>query len=68
MRLLGESADQSAVTVRIGAENPVAGLRSASVVAAGYGTGEQALARLGVVGPTRKDYPTAMGAERAEAR
>jgi heat-inducible transcriptional repressor len=68
MRLLGESADQSAVTVRIGAENPVAGLRGTSLVAAGYGTGEQALARLGVIGPTRMDYPTAMGAVRAVAR
>ena len=68
MRLLGESADYSAVTVRIGAENPVAGLRSTSLVAAGYGTGEQELARLGVIGPTRMDYPTAMGAVRAVAR
>ncbi len=68
MRLLGESADQSSVTVRIGAENPVAGLRSTSLVAAGYGTGDQALARLGVIGPTRMDYPTAMGAVRAVAR
>lgn len=68
MRLLGESADQSAVTVQIGAENPVAGLRSTSLVAAGYGTGDQALARLGVIGPTRMDYPTAMGAVRAVAR
>ena len=68
MRLLGESADQSAVTVRIGAENPVAGLRSTSLVAVGYGPGDQALARLGVLGPTRMDYPTAMGAVRAVAR
>jgi heat-inducible transcriptional repressor len=68
MRLLGESADQSAVTVRIGSENPVAGLRSTSLVAAGYGTGDHALARLGVIGPTRMDYPTAMGAVRAVAR
>jgi heat-inducible transcriptional repressor len=68
MRLLGESADQSSLTVRIGAENPVAGLRSTSLVAVGYGTGDQALARLGVLGPTRMDYPTAMGAVRAVAR
>ncbi|HCU91262.1 MAG TPA: heat-inducible transcriptional repressor HrcA [Actinobacteria bacterium] len=68
MRLLGEAVDQSSLMVRIGAENPVAGLRSTSVVAAGYGTGDQALARLGVVGPTRMDYPTAMGAVRAVAR
>jgi heat-inducible transcriptional repressor len=68
MRLLGESVDQSSVTVRIGTENPVAGLHSTSVVAAGYGGGDQAVARLGVVGPTRMDYPTAMGAVRAVAR
>ena len=68
MRLLGESGDQPALTVRIGAENPVEGLHSTSVVAAGYGTGDQMLARLGVLGPTRMDYPTAMGAVRAVAR
>jgi len=67
MRLLGESIDESSVTVQIGAENP-AGLRSTSLVATGYGTGGQALARLGVIGPTRMDYPTAMGAVRAVAR
>ena len=68
MRLLGESVDQAAVTVRIGAENPVAGLHSTSLVVAGYGSGDQAVARLGVLGPTRMDYPTAMGAVRAVAR
>jgi heat-inducible transcriptional repressor len=68
MRLLGESGDQASVTVRIGAENDVEGLQSTSLVAAGYGSGEQALARLGVLGPTRMDYPTAMGAVRAVAR
>jgi heat-inducible transcriptional repressor len=68
MRLLGESGDQAAVTVRIGSENEVDGLRSTSLVATGYGAGNQALARLGVLGPTRMDYPTAMGAVRAVAR
>ncbi len=68
MRLLGESGDQASLTVRIGAENDVQGLRTTSVVAAGYGSGDQALAKLGVLGPTRMDYPTAMGAVRAVAR
>jgi heat-inducible transcriptional repressor len=68
MRLLGESGDQAAVTVLIGSENEVDGLRSTSLVATGYGAGNQALARLGVLGPTRMDYPTAMGAVRAVAR
>jgi heat-inducible transcriptional repressor len=68
MRLLGQSGDQEAVTVRIGSENDVQGLQSTSLVAAGYGTRDQVLARLGVLGPTRMDYPTAMGAVRAVAR
>jgi heat-inducible transcriptional repressor len=68
MRLLGESGDQAAVTVRIGSENEVDGLRSTSLVATGYGAGNRSLARLGVLGPTRMDYPTAMGAVRAVAR
>ncbi len=68
MRLLGESDDRAAVTVKIGAENDVLGLRAASVVAAAYGSADRPLAKLGVVGPTRMDYPTAMGAVRAVAR
>jgi heat-inducible transcriptional repressor len=68
MRLLGESGDHAALTVRIGAENEVHGLRSTSLVATGYGAGDQSLARLGVLGPTRMDYPTAIGAVRAVAR
>lgn len=68
MRLLGESDEAASVTVKIGAENEVDGLRSTSVVAAGYGSGDRPLAKLGVVGPTRMDYPMAMGAVRAVAR
>jgi len=68
MRLLGESGDQATVTVRIGSENEFDGLRSTSLVTTGYGAGNQSLARLGVLGPTRMDYPTAMGAVRAVAR
>lgn len=68
MRLLGETGNSSTLTVRIGTENPDEGLRSTSVVAAGYGVGNQELARLGVLGPTRMDYPGTMGAVRAVAR
>ena len=68
MRLLGGSGDRAEVTVRIGSENEVLGLRSTSLVTTGYGAGDLSLARLGVLGPTRMDYPTAMGAVRAVAR
>jgi heat-inducible transcriptional repressor len=66
MRLLGE-ADPAILTVRIGAENPVAGLHGTSVVTAAYGSVDQPLAKLGVLGPTRMDYPGTMGAVRAVA-
>jgi heat-inducible transcriptional repressor len=65
MRLLGESASPSSLTVRIGAET---GLEGTSVVTAAYGAGGQTVAKLGVLGPTRMDYPGTMGAVRAVAR
>ncbi|MEI8081406.1 MAG: heat-inducible transcriptional repressor HrcA [Actinomycetes bacterium] len=69
LRLLGEQAtDQLPVSVTIGHENTVEGLSSTSVVTAGYGTSGQQMARLGIVGPTRMDYPGTMGAVRAVAR
>ncbi|MFC8423264.1 heat-inducible transcriptional repressor HrcA [Streptomyces sp. NPDC057236] len=67
LKLLGEAKDPG-VTVRIGHENAHEGLNSTSVVSVGYGSGGEALAKLGVVGPTRMDYPGTMGAVRAVAR
>ncbi len=70
MRLLGEAGSVGAerVTVRIGHENPYEDLSTTSVVASNYTVGDEAVARLGVVGPTRMDYPGTMGAVRAVAR
>ena len=56
------------LTVRIGHENPYEGLTGTSVVSVGYGTESEMLAKLGVLGPTRMDYPGTMGAVRAVAR
>ncbi|WP_031507432.1 heat-inducible transcriptional repressor HrcA [Streptomyces megasporus] len=67
LKLLGEAKDSS-MTVRIGHENAHEGLTSTSVVSVGYGSGNEAVAKLGVVGPTRMDYPGTMGAVRAVAR
>ncbi len=69
MRLLGElSSDPSTVAVRIGKELAHEGLRSTSVVTSGYGGGHDVVASLGVLGPTRMDYPTTMATVRAVAR
>ncbi|GGZ72183.1 heat-inducible transcriptional repressor HrcA [Streptomyces echinoruber] len=67
LKLLGETKDPG-MTVRIGHENAHEGLNSTSIVSVGYGSGGEAVAKLGVVGPTRMDYPGTMGAVRAVAR
>ncbi|MFF3289506.1 heat-inducible transcriptional repressor HrcA [Streptomyces sp. NPDC003023] len=70
LKLLGEANESGGMgmTVRIGHENAHEGLNSTSVVSVGYGSGDEAVAKLGVVGPTRMDYPGTMGAVRAVAR
>ncbi len=68
LKLLGEATSGEVLTVRIGHEGPYQELSSTSVVATGYGPGDEAFARLGIVGPTRMDYPGSMAAVRAVAR
>jgi len=67
LKLLGEATSPSAMTVRIGHELPFEELSATSVVATGYGPGDEALANLGIVGPTRMDYPSTIAAVRAVA-
>ena len=68
LKLLGEASTADEVTVRIGHENPYKELQSTSVVASGYGSQLDTFATLGVVGPTRMDYPSTMASVRAVAR
>jgi heat-inducible transcriptional repressor len=68
LKLLGEASTGDTLTVRIGHEGPYQELSATSVVATGYGPGDEALATLGIVGPTRMDYPGTMAAVRAVAR
>ena len=68
LKLLGEAGSGDTITVRIGHEGPYQELAATSVVATGYGPGDGALATLGIVGPTRMDYPGTMAAVRAVAR
>jgi heat-inducible transcriptional repressor len=69
LRLLSDMAEGSeGVGVLIGSETAHAGLQEASVIASGYGSQGEVVARLGVLGPTRMDYPMTMAAVRAVAR
>ncbi|MGZ4664121.1 MAG: heat-inducible transcriptional repressor HrcA [Frankiaceae bacterium] len=68
LRLLGEAADLDTVRVRIGHENNVAGLENTSIVTTAYGAEAIPLGGIGVLGPTRMDYPGTIGAVQAVAR
>ncbi|MFC5380042.1 heat-inducible transcriptional repressor HrcA [Aquipuribacter nitratireducens] len=68
LRLLHDMAEEQAdVAVRIGRETAHESLAQTAVVSSGYGSGA-VVARLGVLGPTRMDYPTTIAAVRAVAR
>ncbi len=68
LKLMSEMvADEHGLAASIGRENDAFGLGEASVVASDYdATGSRA--RVGVLGPTRMDYPTNLAAVRAVAR
>ena len=67
LKLIGE-VEPSTTRVRIGDENEIDNLRAASVVSTGYGPGATIVGGLGVLGPTRMDYPGTIATVRAVAR
>ena len=60
--------EQDAAMVRIGDENEIEDLRATSVVTTGYGPGTTVVGGMGVLGPTRMDYPATIATVRAVAR
>lgn len=65
---LRSALDERSVFFWIGGENPQPELRSVSVVGANYGVAHRNLGSVGVVGPLRMDYATAIASVSAAAR
>jgi heat-inducible transcriptional repressor len=68
LQMLRSSLAERSVFLWIGDENPQPTLRSVSVVGANYGLGHRNLGAVGVVGPRRMDYATAIASVRVAAR
>jgi len=68
LRMLRSALDERSVFLWIGGENPQPELRSVSVVGANYGLAHRNLGAVGVVGPLRMDYATAIASVRGAAR
>jgi heat-inducible transcriptional repressor len=66
LKLFGQ-AERSLMRIRIGDENEIEDLRAASTVTTGYGP-RNTVGGLGVLGPTRMDYPATIATVRAVAR
>lgn len=67
LEVLRSTVDERSVFMWIGGENPSPELRSVSVVGANYGLGYRNLGAVGVVGPLRMDYATAIASVREAA-
>ena len=68
LKLVGGAESPASLRIRIGDENEFENLRTTSVVTSGYGPGSTVVGGLGVLGPTRMDYPGTIAAVRAVAR
>jgi heat-inducible transcriptional repressor len=68
LRVLQDLASSDDVAVTIGEEHPTTGEWGASIVTAPFKAGDATVGTIGIVGPTRMDYLSAMTAVRAVAR
>ncbi|MEV6769978.1 heat-inducible transcriptional repressor HrcA [Nocardia sp. NPDC051030] len=68
LKLLAASQLPGTVTVQIGEETKVEQMRGTAVVSTGYGMPGTVLGGMGVLGPTRMDYPGTIASVAAVAR
>jgi heat-inducible transcriptional repressor len=67
LEMLRSALEERSVYLWIGGENPEPELRSVTIVGANYGLGYRNLGAVGVVGPLRMDYATAIASVRDAA-
>lgn len=53
----GKTQDAGGITVKIGSENDLDIMRKSSLITANYYIGNKVMGKVGIIGPTRMDYP-----------
>lgn len=53
----GKTLDSGDITVRIGKENELDIMQKSSIITANYHVGDKVMGKVGIIGPTRMDYP-----------
>lgn len=56
-RLLNDCIDNMGISIKIGAENDISGIKDCSIVTANYTMGGNLIGTIGIIGPTRMEYP-----------
>jgi heat-inducible transcriptional repressor len=62
LEVIADALASGGVSIRIGRENAVEEMQACSVITAAYGTEDQLLGTVGIVGPTRMDYKRTIAA------
>ena len=56
-KLLFDSIESGGITVKIGSENDITGIQDCSLVTANYNIADTFIGSIGIIGPTRMEYP-----------
>lgn len=59
--MIGDREEKEDVDIVIGQENMYEALKDCSVITANYKLGDKTIGKIGIVGPTRMDYPNLIG-------
>ena len=61
-RILTDSIESRSVSIKIGNENQFDGLEQCSIISKSYGSGDNLLGTIGIMGPIRMNYPITISA------
>ncbi len=56
-KMLIDSMEDEGITIRIGAENDITGIKDCSLITANYSIADTFIGTIGIIGPTRMEYP-----------
>ncbi len=63
-RMLFDSIESGGIAIRIGSENDMSGIREYSLVTANYNIADTFIGTIGIIGPTRMEYPKVISSMR----
>jgi heat-inducible transcriptional repressor len=63
-RMLFEAVNSEGINVRIGSENDLSGIRNCSLITTSYNIADMFAGTIGIIGPTRMEYPRVISSMR----